>query len=157
MELHGYKPITSGPDKSSMNSLGKRPHSTFGNALWSMLHASGLDLKYWNFAFYHFLICLFNFFPHGKHSKSPFELLRGHQPDLSLLCVFGCNIYIRPPGRHHSKLDKHVIRGKFLGYMSTMKQIYYLEETMNKIKVAAHARFDEGLTSVPLPDLPPLC
>jgi Reverse transcriptase (RNA-dependent DNA polymerase). len=153
-ELHGYKPITSGPDKSSMNSLGERPHSTIGNALRSMLHASGLDLKYWNFAFYHF-IRLFNFFPHGKRTKSPFELIRGHQPDLSLLRVFGCNVYIRPPGRRHSKLDKHVIRGKFLGYTSTMKQIYYLEENTNKIKVAAHARFDEGLANVPLQDLPP--
>jgi hypothetical protein len=61
VELHGYKLITSGPDKSSMNSLGERPHSTIGNALRSILHASGLDLRFWNFAFYHF-IRLFNFF-----------------------------------------------------------------------------------------------
>jgi len=36
-----------------------------------------------------------------------------------------------------------------------MKQIYYLEESTNKIKIAAHARFDEGLANVPLNDLPP--
>jgi hypothetical protein len=36
-----------------------------------------------------------------------------------------------------------------------MKQIYYLEDNTNKIKIAAHARFDEGLSSVPLHDLPP--
>jgi hypothetical protein len=36
-----------------------------------------------------------------------------------------------------------------------MKQFYYLEDSTNKIKVAAHARFDEGLASVPLHDLPP--
>ena len=153
-DLHGYKSITSGPDKSSMNALGERPHSTIGNALRSILHASGLDLKYWNFAFYHF-IRLFNFFPHGNRDKSPFELIRGYKPDLSLLRVFGCNVYIRPPGRRTSKLEPHVIKGRFLGYTSTMKQIYYLEDNTNKIKIAAHARFDEGLASVPLHDLPP--
>lgn len=47
-----------------MNSLGERPHSTIGNAIRSMLHSAGLELKYWNFAFYHF-IRLFNFFPCG--------------------------------------------------------------------------------------------
>jgi hypothetical protein len=36
-----------------------------------------------------------------------------------------------------------------------MKQIYYLEHETNKIKVAAHARFDEGLASVPIDKLPP--
>jgi Integrase core domain. len=152
--IHGYKTITAGPDKSSMNSLGERPHSTIGNVIHSMLHSASLDLKYWNFAFYHF-IRLFNFFPHGNTTKSPFELVYGYQPDLSLLRVFGCNVYIRPAGRRPSKLDNHVIKGKFLGYTSTLKQIYYLEDSSNKIKVAAHAHFDEGLANVPLDDLPP--
>jgi hypothetical protein len=137
-----------------MNSLGERPHSTIGNALRSMLHACGLPMKYWNFAFYHFLR-LFNFFPHGTRTKSPFEMIRGTQPDLSLLRIFGCHVYIRPPGRRPSKLDKHVVRGTFLGYTSTLKQIYYLEQDTHKIKVAAHARFDEGLANVPLLSLPP--
>jgi Integrase core domain. len=153
-DLHGYKTITSGPDKSSMNSLGERPHSTIGNAIRSILHSAGLDLKYWNYAFYHF-ICLFNFFPHGTHTKSPFEQIYGYKPDLSLLRVFGCNVYICPPGRRPSKLETHVIKGRFLGYTSTLKQIYYLEDHTHKIKIAAHARFDEGLANVPLTDLPP--
>jgi Integrase core domain. len=153
-DMHGYKTLTAGPDKSTMNSLGERPHQTIGNAIRSLLHASGLDLKYWNFAFHHF-IRLFNFFPHGQRDKSPFEMVYGYKPDLSLLRVFGCNVYIRPPGRRSSKLDVHVIKGKFLGYMSTMKQIYYLEDKTHKIKIAAHAHFDEGLANVPLHDLPP--
>jgi hypothetical protein len=137
-----------------MNSLGERPHSTVGNAIRSILHSAGLNLKFWNFALYHF-IRLYNFFPHGSHSKSPFEQIYGYKPDLSLLRVFGCNVYIRPPGRRSSKLDTHVIKGKFLGYTSTLKQIYYLEVDTNKIKIATHARFDEGLATVPLVDLPP--
>jgi Integrase core domain. len=133
LESHGYKLITSGPDKSSMNSLGVRPHSTIGNALRSILHACGLSMKYWNLAFYHF-VRLFNLFPHGSRSKSPYEMIRGCKPDLSLLRIFGCNVYIRPPGRRASKLDKHVIRGKFLGYTSTLKQIYLLEDGTTKSK-----------------------
>lgn len=36
-----------------------------------------------------------------------------------------------------------------------MKQIYYLEQSTNKIKVAAHTHFDEGLADTPLDQLPP--
>jgi hypothetical protein len=52
-------------------------------------------------------------------------------------------------------LDVHAIRGRFLGYTSTLKQIYYLEYHTSKIKVAANVRFDEGMSSVPLDKLPP--
>jgi hypothetical protein len=137
-----------------MNGLGERPHSTIGDALRSMLHSCGLPLKYWNFAFYHY-IRLYNLVPHGDRQKSPFEMIRGYKPDISKLRIFGCDVYIRPPGRRPSKLDRHVIRGRFLGYTSTLKQIYYLEYGTNKIKVAAHARFDEGMASTPLDHLPP--
>jgi len=52
-------------------------------------------------------------------------------------------------------LETHVIRGKFLGNTSTLEQIYYLEDKTHKIKIAARARFDEGLANVALSDLPP--
>jgi hypothetical protein len=42
-----------------------------------------------------------------------------------MLHIFWCNVYIHPSGRCPSKLDVHVIQGKFLGYTSTMKQIYH--------------------------------
>jgi hypothetical protein len=153
-QLHGYLIPTSGPDKSSMNGMGERPHSTIGDAIRSMLYSSGLDNKYWNFAFYHYLR-LYNLIPHGDRSSSPYELTRGKKPDLSRLRVFGCDVYIRPPGRRPSKLDIHAVRGRFLGYTSTLKQIYYLECNTSKIKVAANVRFDEGMSSVPLDQLPP--
>jgi hypothetical protein len=153
-ETHGYLLNTSGPDKSSMNGLGERPHSTIGDALRTILYSSGLELKYWNFAFYHF-IRLYNLVPHGDRTASPFELVRGRQPDLSKLRIFGSHVYIRPPGRRSSKLEPHAILGRFLGYTSTLKQIYYLENTTNKIKIAAHARFDEGMSAAPLDELPP--
>jgi hypothetical protein len=37
----------------------------------------------------------------------------------------------------------------------TLKQIYYLEYNTSKIKVAANVRFDEGMSMVPLDQLPP--
>jgi hypothetical protein len=153
-ESHGYLIYTSGPDKSSMNGMAERPHSTIGDALRSILHASGLDLKYWNFTFYHY-IRLYNLVPHGDRTDSPFTMVKGYRPDISHLRIFGCDVFIRPPGRRNSKLDLHGIRGRFLGYTSTLKQIYYLEYSTNKIKIAAHARFDEGMSSVPPSALPP--
>jgi hypothetical protein len=117
-ELHGYLLPTAGPDKSSMNGLGERPHSTIGDAIRSILYSSGMEQKYWNFAFYHYLR-LYKLVPHGDRLASPFELIRGQTPDISCLRVFGCEVFIRPPGRRPSKLDIHAIHGRFLGCTST--------------------------------------
>ena len=67
-----------------MHGLGERPRSTIGDAICSILHACGLPLKYWNYAFYHYLR-LYNLVPHGYREKSPFELIRGYKPDISKL------------------------------------------------------------------------
>lgn len=150
-----YHPLTFGPDKSSMNGLGERPHSTIGDAICTMLYSAGLNHKFWNFAFHHF-IRIHNMVPHGSKRKlSPFEIIHGRKPDVSCLRVFGCHIYIRPPGRRPSKLDRHAIKGIFLGYTATLKQIYYLECNTNKVKIASHARFDEGMNDLPFDKLPP--
>ena len=69
-----------------------------------MLYSANLELKYWNFAFHHF-IRLYNMFPHGDRLTSPFEIIHGRKPDISRLCIFGCRVYIRPPGCRASKLD----------------------------------------------------
>jgi hypothetical protein len=153
-ELHGYLLPTAGPDKSNMNGMGERPHSTIGDAIRSILYSSGIDQKYWNFAFYHY-IRLYNLVPHGDRSSSPYELIHGRKPNISRLRVFGCDVFVCPPGRRPSKLDIHAIRGRFLGYTSTLKQIYYLEYATSKIKVAANVRFDEGMSTVSLDQLPP--
>lgn len=83
-QMHGYLIPNTGPDKSSMNGMGERPHSTIGDTLRSILYASGLEQKYWKFAFYHYLH-LYNLVPHGDRSSSPYELIRGRKPDISRL------------------------------------------------------------------------
>jgi len=154
VQRYRYKLSTCGPDKSSMNGLGERPHSTVGDAVRTMLHSAGLDLKFWNFAFHHF-IRLYNMYPHGQRTLSPYEIIHGRIPDVSRLRVFGCRVYVRPPGRRPSKLDIHAVKGIFLGYTATFKQIYYLESSSNKIKVASHVHFDEGCNDLSVDALPP--
>jgi len=39
--------------------------------------------------------------------------------------------------------------------LTTLKQIYYLECATNKIKIASHVQFDEGMNDLPLDQLPP--
>jgi hypothetical protein len=73
-ELLGYLLSTAGPDKSTMNGMGERPHSTIGDAIQSLFYSSGLDQKYWNFTFYHYLR-LYNLVPRGDRSSSPYEII----------------------------------------------------------------------------------
>jgi hypothetical protein len=52
---HYKETLTCGPDKNSMNGLSECPRFTIGGVIRTMLHLAGLDLKFWNFAFHHFL------------------------------------------------------------------------------------------------------
>jgi hypothetical protein len=36
-----------------------------------------------------------------------------------------------------------------------LKQIYYLEDSINNTKITTHTRFDKVMSSVPFNDLPP--
>ena len=128
----------------------ERPHATIGNAMQTMLLGANLELKYWPYAFYHY-IRLYNMIPHGSSTLTPFEQITAKRPDLSSLKTFGCCCYVRLPGRRPAKLDIHTRKGIFLGYAATMKNIYNLDLESNHIKTALHARFDEGMNDLDNP------
>ena len=118
----------------------------------TLLEGSSLPALFWPFAFYHFLR-LSNCTIHDGHDRTPFEICNGCPPDLRLLRTFGCRVYVQPPGQRPSKLASHVSKGIFLGYAKTWQNILWHDPATNRIKIATHTRFDEGMND--LPSLPP--
>ena len=114
LKKHDYDIRPTSPDSSHQNALLERPHATIGDAMRTMLLGAKLDLKYWPYAFYHY-ICLYNIIPHGSSILTPFEQVTGKRPNLSSLKTFGCRCYVRLPGRRPAKLDTHSRKGIFLG------------------------------------------
>ena len=46
------------------------------------------------------------------------------------------------------KLDNHTSNGIFFGYTATTKNIYYIDEAFNNMKIGTHSLFDETYFTV---------
>jgi len=158
-EAAGYVVELTAPDSSHQNGPGKCPHHTFGDAVHTMLVGARLEARFWPYAFCHF-IRLYNVTPHCSHDASLYTLCSGHLPDLSLLCTFGCRVYVLPPHalcRNKLQSDTHV--GIFLGYSHTLKNILYYNTASHHVKTAFNIVFDEAMTDsdAPSPNAHLLC
>jgi hypothetical protein len=144
----GYKVETTAPDSSHQNGPGERPHQTIADAMRTMLAGANLPMKFWPYAFHHFLR-ISNTTVHGDKDATPFELCSGSRPDLSLLRVFGCRIYALPARpRRPDKLISDARVGIFLGYAKSMKNVLYFDNRTETVKMAQHVAFDEAMNDL---------
>jgi hypothetical protein len=149
----GYHVETTASNSSHQNGPGERPHQTIADGIRTMLAGASLPMKFWPYAFHHFLR-IYNATVHGECDASPFELCSGSRPDLSLLRVFGCRVYALPARpRRPDKLVSDARVGIFLGYASTMKNTLYFDTVTETVKSAQHVAFDEAMND--LDDKPP--
>jgi hypothetical protein len=65
-------------------------------------------------------------------------------------------VWVRPPGRRRAKLTPNSRKGIFLGFLpNTTKNILWYDVDTGKVKIAKHARFDEGFNDLPFDEIPP--
>ena len=151
----GYQIRPTGADASNQNGPVERAHRTVANAIRSMLHGARLDIKFWPYAFHHFLR-IHNALPARDQDMSPIEAATGAQDDFTGFRTFGCRVWVRPSGRRSAKFRNNSRKGIFLGFLpNTTKNIVWYDEDTHRIKLAKHARFDEGMNDLPFSDTPP--
>jgi dUTP pyrophosphatase len=142
------------PAAAFQNAIAERPNQTLGNYMRCILHAANLGPEFWSFALLH-VVKVYNMLPHSRTSMSPFYALTDHQPDGSNLHIFGCQVFVRKPGERENKLDIHTVRGIFLGYTATDKNVHYFDRDTKQIKTATHVVFDEANYTLPMAERPP--
>jgi hypothetical protein len=81
---------------------------------------------------------------HAATRKTPFEGLYGIKPDIGHLKLFGSRVCVKQSGKRRSKLDRHDLKGLFLGYTATDHNIVYLDLDSGVVKRSHHAQFDEA-------------
>ena len=150
-----YEVRPTGSDASNQNGPVERAHLTIANAIRAMLHGAGLSPTFWPYAFHHYLR-IKNAIPSKDQDKSPLTLATGKVDDFSQFRTFGCRVWVRPPGRRSAKFKLSSRRGIFLGFLpnTTTNIIWYDMET-SRVKIAKHARFDEGMNDLPFDSIPP--
>ena len=144
-----------GADASNQNGPVERAHLTLANAVRAMLHGANLPIKFWPYAFHHYLR-IKNSLPSRLQDLSPTEMATGKQDDFSGFRTFGCRVWVRPPGRRSAKFRVVSRKGIFLGFLpNTTTNILWYDEGTGRVKIAKHARFDEGMNDLPFDSIPP--
>jgi hypothetical protein len=127
---HGYVVESTGPDASSQNGRGERPHRTLANMVRCMLYGASLGAEFWADAVV-YAAYLYNRTYHTATGKTPFEAWNGIRPDLSHIRTFGSSVMVKKPGHRPTKGDLHCYHGIFLRYTATQKTWYILISTAN--------------------------
>jgi dUTP pyrophosphatase len=143
VEKFNYIIEPTAPNAAFQNAHAERPNRTLGNWMRCILHASGLGPEYWSFALLH-TASIYNMLPHSATRMTPHYALTGQKPKAEQFRIFGCTVFIKKAGKRPHKLDYHTSTGKFLGFTSTSKNIYYMDQDTHKVKTATHVVFDEA-------------
>ena len=150
LQQYGYHVELTGADASHQNGLVERSHQTIGNMIRSLLIGSNVSKKLWPYALNHCFFIMNRVLHEGK-TAPPISLCSGQRCSIKGIRTFGCRVYVKLPGNRPAKLDTHHRTGIFLGYANTMRNIFWYDSETNRVKIATHFRFDEGMTDLPEP------
>jgi transposase InsO family protein len=82
--------------------------------------------------------------PTTGETKTPYELLNGHPPDVSNMRVFGATAYAHVPKEKRNKLDAVSRPGRVVGYSTNAKAYRILLEEGGVLEAACSVVFDES-------------
>jgi hypothetical protein len=151
----GYALCPTGADSSHQNGPVERGHLTVANAIRALLTGANLDVCFWPYAFHHWLR-IDNSLPSRDQSATPLMLALNKVDDFTGFRTFGCRVWVRPPGRRGAKFLPNSRKGVFLGFLPrTTRNILWFDPETDYVKIASHARFDEGMNDLPPADIPP--
>ena len=122
-----------------------------------MLFGSRLSAWFWPYAFNH-VLRIRNALPHRGQDESPLKMAHNRKDNFKNLKTFGCRIHVRPPGVRNKRFHQETRQGIFLGYVPhTDKLFVWYDENSKRVKIATHAKFDEGFNGLPIDNLQPNC
>ncbi len=101
---HGYLLETTGPDASSQNGRGERPHRTLANMVRCMLYSASLCAEFWADALVQ-AVYLYNRTYHRSIGTTPHEAWTGSIPDLRHIRTFGSSVTVQKPAHRPSQND----------------------------------------------------
>jgi hypothetical protein len=139
---NGYVLEPTGPDASSQNGRGERPHRTLANMVRCMLYGADLGAEFWADAIV-YASYLYNRTYHESVGSTPEESWTGSKPEMSHIRTFGSSVTVKKPGGRRTKGDPHCYHGIFLRFTATTKNIVYYDINTKRTKTAAHKTMDE--------------
>jgi len=112
-------------------------HRMYGDMMLTILMAVGLPNTYWS-SDIKYAVYLNNHLPHKSISTTPMDEYTGNILNLAYLKVFGNYVTSKNPGKHPTKLAKHVSHSICLGFTATNRNVIFQESISNQIKRARY-------------------
>ena len=113
-----------------------------------MLISSGLAPSLWAEAVNTTCYLINRAMPRPILDKTPYELIKGHPPNISHIHTFGCKCFVHNNGNDNlGKFDPRSDEAIFLGYSSSSKAYKVLNKRTLKLEESVHVVFDENLAS----------
>ena len=107
------------------------------------MYGAALLAIYWSAALVH-LVFLHNKRVHPRTHVTLHEAWYGVKPNLSNLRMFGLRVCVKRSGKQRAKLDCHSLRGIFIGYTETLKNIRYIDLKSRVVKAYGHATYNKA-------------
>ena len=89
----GYDIQVTGADASNQNGPVEQGHGVVANAIRAMLLGASLPIKFWPYAFHHWLR-IDNSLPSRDQEHSPNAIASGKRENFSAFCTFGCRVWV---------------------------------------------------------------
>mgnify|MGYP000620620624 CR=1 FL=1 len=151
----GYERQVTGAGTHHQNRLVERGNQTMDKAIRVMLIGAGLPVKFWPYAFQHFLRIKNLALPQQDATESAHQKLHGEKDNLGLLRTFGCCLWVKILAwKNRAKCIQDTKKGIVLGYRTnTLKNVVWYDTLTDRVKHGYHVRFDVDFNDLPLSKL----
>ena len=139
---HNYDVQTTGPDTSSQNGKGERPHRTLAEKTKCLLYTATMGVEFWCSAIV-YACYLYNRTQHSAIDQTPYEAFTELKPGCSHILTYGCTITAKKPPGRPTKADPNTYEGIFLGFGATSQNLKYHDIHSQRRKWAHHVTMDE--------------
>ncbi|MBW0536607.1 hypothetical protein O181_076322 [Austropuccinia psidii MF-1] len=140
---HGITHELSIPYEHHQNGRVERTNRTLIDIARTSLISAGIPVRLWPYSFKHAAF-IFNRVLHADSDKTPYEIVSGLKPTLSLLKVFGAKAYLFNH-LHRKDLGPRGIVGYHMGVAPDSKGwVFWIPEKGNFFMKSASVRFDEN-------------
>jgi len=136
----GYEIRVTGTGAHHQNGLVECANQTMDKAIRAMLIGPGLPVKFWPYAFRHFLRIKNSALPRRDSTESAHQKLHGEKDDLGLLRTFGCRLWVKILAwQNRAKYIQDTKKGIFLGYRTnTLKNVVWYDPLTDRVKCGYH-------------------
>ncbi|KAM2621688.1 hypothetical protein TB2_026408 [Malus domestica] len=140
---HGILQQTSCVGTPQQNGISERKNRDLLEKTRSLMLQANLPKKFWSQAIQTAAYIINRLPSRILKFKSPCQILKGRDIDISHLRVFGCVCYVHIQTIHRDKLDPRAIKCAFVGYSTSQKGYKCYDSKTRKVFVSRDVRFDE--------------